>query len=112
MKRFRTSPGESPCFASVRAPWPPRPGWHQRLDLARTRSMRLPAAVSRLRRRARIHEPTSVTFLAEEAAPAPVGVPAGAIAAIWAAVLDFYRTGLQPGMALCIRRRGAVVLHR
>lgn len=41
-----------------------------------------------------------------------VGLPADAADQIWAAVERVYRTGIHPGMALCLRRDGEVVLDR
>lgn len=47
-----------------------------------------------------------------EVDPEAVGVARPARDAIWAAVEDFYATGLHPAIALCIRRRGEVLLDR
>lgn len=47
-----------------------------------------------------------------EAAPEDVGTVPGGLRAIWSAVEGLYRTGLHPAIALCIRRRGRIVLNR
>jgi CubicO group peptidase (beta-lactamase class C family) len=44
--------------------------------------------------------------------PAFVGMERRAIERIWGAVVDLYRTGTQPGIAVVMRRRGEVVLER
>jgi CubicO group peptidase (beta-lactamase class C family) len=41
-----------------------------------------------------------------------VGVSQGGIERIWDAAESVYRTGMHPAFQLCIRHRGAVVLHR
>lgn len=41
-----------------------------------------------------------------------VGLPADAADQVWAAVERVYRTGIHPGIALCLRRDGEVVLDR
>lgn len=47
-----------------------------------------------------------------EAPPEEVGLTPAAIEAIWATVVQFYKTGLQPAIALCVRRGGRIVLER
>jgi CubicO group peptidase (beta-lactamase class C family) len=47
-----------------------------------------------------------------EVEPRSVGVQRAGVEAIWGAVERFYRTGLQPGMQLCVRRRGEVLIDR
>lgn len=75
--------------------------------------MRLPTAVLRLPRRAKVFDPAAVTTVAPgEVDPREVGLAAEDVTAIWASVLDYYRSGLQPAMSVCVRRRGRVVLHR
>lgn len=75
--------------------------------------MRLPSALARLPRRARIEDPARVTTIADdEVEPAAVGLDRAAVDAVWQAVVDYYRTGLQPAMSVCLRRRGRVFLHR
>ncbi len=64
-------------------------------------------------KRARVYEPEQVTAKgAPEVHPSSVGLDAKATEAIWDAVVDFYRTGFHPALALCIRRRGRVLLDR
>ena len=53
-----------------------------------------------------------VTSRGEEVPPDELGVSAQAIARIWRAAERLYRTGVHPALQLCIRYRGAVVLHR
>jgi len=47
-----------------------------------------------------------------EVDPRSVGLTREDIEAIWAAVVRFYRTGLHPSIAICLRRRGQIVLDR
>jgi CubicO group peptidase (beta-lactamase class C family) len=49
---------------------------------------------------------------AAEADPADLGLDPKRVEAVWDAVEDLYRTGLQPAMTLCVRRQGRVVLKR
>ncbi len=54
-----------------------------------------------------------VTRVAEnEEAPAAGGMTPLDVEAIWSATERLFRHGLQPAVALCIRRQGRVVLHR
>lgn len=57
-----------------------------------------------------LHEVT--TRSAAEVPARSVGVDTAGVEAIWGAVERFYRTGLQPGMQLCVRRRGEVLIDR
>src|SRR5260221_1969087 len=41
-----------------------------------------------------------------------VGLTKADVEAIWDSVVRLYRTGLQPAMSLCIRRRGKIVIER
>ena len=56
----------------------------------------------------------SVTDIAteREVDPRSVGVEPAGVDASWRAVETFYRDGLNPGIQLCIRRRGEVLLDR
>ncbi|MFT5454501.1 MAG: CubicO group peptidase (beta-lactamase class C family) [Myxococcota bacterium] len=65
-----------------------------------------------LPRRAYIRHPDSVTTRGAEVDPASVGLDAADVEAIWDAVVQYYRIGLQPALSLCIRRHGEVVLDR
>jgi CubicO group peptidase (beta-lactamase class C family) len=55
----------------------------------------------------------SVTTRSEaEVDPRKVGSQRAAIDRIWSAVESLYRSGMHPAIALCIRRRGEVVIDR
>ena len=54
----------------------------------------------------------SVTTVGAEADPAEGGLTRDAVEAMWAAAVDLYRSGVHPGLQLCVRRHGAVVLDR
>lgn len=56
----------------------------------------------------------SVTTIdhAAEVDPAEVGMTRKQIDAIWKSIEGFYKTGLQPGMTLTIRRSGKVIINR
>jgi CubicO group peptidase (beta-lactamase class C family) len=56
--------------------------------------------------------PDEVARVGTEDAPRAAGLEPGAVDAIWRACVAAYRTGLYPALALCIRRRGRVVLDR
>lgn len=61
----------------------------------------------------RVFDPDEVTTKSHrEADPRAVGLTKEDIDAIWAAVVRFYKTGLHPAIALCIRRRGEIILDR
>lgn len=47
-----------------------------------------------------------------EGEPAETGMTPESVAAIWASVEELYRTGIYPGISLCLRRHGRVVLNR
>jgi len=53
-----------------------------------------------------------VTSVGPETAPGDVGTPRHAVERLWDATRRLYATGLYPGLQICIRRRGAVVLNR
>lgn len=48
----------------------------------------------------------------EEVDPATVGMTLGGVESIWGSVEEIYRTGTHPGISLCFRRQGKIVLHR
>ena len=54
----------------------------------------------------------SVTSRGEEADPAAAGLERDAPERIWKAVQWLYRSGMHPGIQLCVRRRGEIVLNR
>jgi CubicO group peptidase (beta-lactamase class C family) len=49
---------------------------------------------------------------AEETEPEQVQMTREGVDAIWSRVEDLYRTGIYPGIALCLRKKGQVVLRR
>ncbi len=63
--------------------------------------------------RVQVFRPEKVTTHSpREEDPEAGGLHERDVEAIWAAVVAYYRMGLQPAMSLCIRRRGRVVLER
>ena len=52
-----------------------------------------------------------VTRRGEEVPPTDVGATHEGVRGVWEATKALYRTGLDPGIQICIRREGAVVLH-
>ena len=62
----------------------------------------------------RAHRADQVTTrnVAAEADPRDAGLTREGVDSIWASVVRLYRTGLHPAIALCMRRRGAVVIDR
>jgi CubicO group peptidase (beta-lactamase class C family) len=73
----------------------------------------LTRATSRFVARCRVpRDPREVESRAEETPAADVGVSAEAVERIWDLAVALYRTGVHPALQLCIRHRGAVVLHR
>lgn len=58
-------------------------------------------------------DPEEVTTKSHrETDPRAVGLTSQDIEAIWGAVVAFYQTGLHPAIALCIRRRGEIIVDR
>jgi len=49
---------------------------------------------------------------AAEVDPDSVGLSDRQIETIWRSVETFYRSGLQPAISLCLRKRGQIVLRR
>jgi CubicO group peptidase (beta-lactamase class C family) len=61
----------------------------------------------------RVFDPEEVTTKSHrEIDPRGVGLTTQDIEAIWNAVVGFYKMGLHPAIALCIRRRGEIILDR
>jgi CubicO group peptidase (beta-lactamase class C family) len=61
----------------------------------------------------RVYSPESVTLVSDrERAPEAGGLSAKAVDTIWQSIVHYYETGLQPGMSICIRRHGQVILER
>ena len=59
------------------------------------------------------HKPDEVTTISRrEVDPRAVGLRPRDIKAIWNAVKRYYSLGLHPALALCIRRRGEIVIDR
>ena len=54
----------------------------------------------------------SVTTRAEEDDPGSAGLEPETVEDIWGAAVDLYRSGVHPGLQLCVRREGRVVLDR
>jgi CubicO group peptidase (beta-lactamase class C family) len=52
-----------------------------------------------------------VTRRGDEARPSDVGATREGVRNVWEATKALYRTGLHPGIQICVRREGAVVLH-
>lgn len=69
--------------------------------------------MAKIWRRVRIDDPDAVTRRAgDEVDPRSVGLSEADVDAIWASVVRLYKTAIHPGIAICVRRRGQVVLHR
>ncbi len=67
----------------------------------------------RLPNRVRVYSPERVTSISpREVSATATGLPADAVAKIWRSVLRYYKTGLQPAIALCVMHRGQVILDR
>lgn len=62
----------------------------------------------------RVFAPEAVTSrnTVAEVDPRSVGLESEDIDAIWRSVLRLYGTGLHPALALCVRRRGRIVIER
>ena len=61
----------------------------------------------------RTFDPDEVTTRSHrETDPRGVGLAPQDVEAIWDAVVSFYKVGLHPAIALCIRRRGEIILDR
>lgn len=58
-------------------------------------------------------DPEEVTTKSHrEIDPRGVGLSTQDVEAIWSSVVTFYKSGLHPAIALCIRRRGEIILDR
>ena len=53
-----------------------------------------------------------MTTVADEVEPGSVGLDAKTVEHVWEGAVDLYRTGVHPGLQLCLRREGKVVLDR
>ncbi|MBA3821657.1 MAG: beta-lactamase family protein [Deltaproteobacteria bacterium] len=67
---------------------------------------------SRLETLVSVAPPEEVSDRGAEVDPRQVGLDRKTIDAIWQACVATYRTGLYPALALCVRRRGQVILDR
>ncbi len=66
-----------------------------------------------LGRKVPVHPSHEVTVRSPmEADPSEGGLSRPVVEGVWDAVVRYYQLGLHPGMALCLRRRGKVMLHR
>ncbi|HMA27568.1 MAG: serine hydrolase domain-containing protein [Solirubrobacterales bacterium] len=54
----------------------------------------------------------SVTTVGEEEQPESAGLDSETVEHVWEGALDLYRSGVHPGLQLCLRREGKVVLDR
>jgi CubicO group peptidase (beta-lactamase class C family) len=54
----------------------------------------------------------SVTTVADEEAADTAGLEPETLERIWEGAVDLYRSGVHPGLSLCVRREGRVVLDR
>ena len=63
--------------------------------------------------RVAIGDPYELTTVSDaEVSPREAGLSEETVEAIWEAVLDYYYTGLQTAIGLCIRRRGRIAVER
>ena len=61
----------------------------------------------------RVFDPEEVTTKSHrETDPRGVGLRVEDVEAIWSSVVTFYKSGLHPAIAICIRRRGEIILDR
>lgn len=58
------------------------------------------------------HDLTEVTRIGEEASPRQARATRADLDRLWGCVQALYRTGVYPGLQICIRRRGHIVLNR
>jgi CubicO group peptidase (beta-lactamase class C family) len=74
--------------------------------------MRLPA-IQMLPRRVRVFPSEMVTTCSpREVDPRDVDLPPAAVASIWRAVVDMYEVGMHPGVSICVRHRGEIIVDR
>ena len=65
-----------------------------------------------IRRIRSIENPPTTRISVRETPASRVGIDQEAVETIWNSVLNYYRLGLQPAMAMCLRVRGEVILDR
>jgi CubicO group peptidase (beta-lactamase class C family) len=73
---------------------------------------RLPGIPDPLRRIRLPEDLDSVTTVGAEEDPAVAGMESSALADVWKAAVDLYRSGVHPAVQVCLRRHGKVVLNR
>lgn len=75
--------------------------------------MQMPKLKGLLPTKIKVFDPEEVTTRSHrEVDPRAVGLRPPDVEAIWNAVVYYYKLGLHPALAICIRRRGEVVLDR
>lgn len=78
-----------------------------------TQSIPLQRAPLDLFRRIRVPKQlTPITRIGTEVNPEQAGLKQADVGAIWRGVRSLYRTGMNPAVGLCLRRRGEVFLNR
>jgi CubicO group peptidase (beta-lactamase class C family) len=65
-----------------------------------------------IQRKVRTFPAEEVTSIGREEDPRQVGLAPESIDRIWKSVVDYYDYGLQPAIAICVRRNGAIVMDR
>ncbi len=62
----------------------------------------------------KVFSPEKVTRIDQEGEcdPKDVGLSQRRVDAIWDSVVDFYASGIQPAISICIRREGKIILNR
>jgi CubicO group peptidase (beta-lactamase class C family) len=61
----------------------------------------------------RVFDPDEVTTKSHrETDPRGVGLRVEDVEAIWSSIVTFYKSGLHPAIAICMRRRGEIILDR
>jgi CubicO group peptidase (beta-lactamase class C family) len=73
---------------------------------------RLPLVPDPLRRVRVPRDLASITTIGDEEDAAAAGLTAKTVERIWKSAVDLYRSGIHPGIQLCLRRKGHVVLDR
>jgi CubicO group peptidase (beta-lactamase class C family) len=58
------------------------------------------------------HDLSEVTRIGEESPPRQARTPRADLDRLWGSVQALYRTGVYPGLQICVRRRGQIVLNR
>lgn len=90
-------------IAPAMGAWPRLPAWGEVPGMHRVPGLRIIRVPRDLE---------SVTTIGREDAPADGGLTRDGVERMWAAVTSLYRSGVHPGLQMCVRRHGAVVLNR